>query len=702
MDKLHDFELLMTYAEGKSYQLSDELIWERNQIVLGRRYMGQPGGFVSETHYHAAVSAWQKKAQQHLQEHTYQLNLDSIPGIPHFTGRKAELSRIDTVLSEEAHSKILLYGFSGMGKTSLARQYASLQHDRYDGVLFIRCDESLHASITDDHIVNIRNLTYSPEVYASDRIYFNKKWSVLTELLSRGHYLLLLDGLPHCTPSEWKKIAALPCAAILTSREISDHWQGESLEVSAFRSETEWMQFYQAFSEGDPDRLDPVHKAQLDSFRETVSGNTMIMKIALTSPEISIASILDYDEYILRSSELSKGALQTLQLLSLLPSDGMEIETFLEASGVSDALLQDLSYRSIVLIHQKELSACCSLHPFIRDIIRRRFPPTAMGCRTFLEKLAARYTVIWNRPYSEVLTALPICRSILQTWTKPEARLSDTFDAFITVLWIGGHFREAEKHVLRLFAVCGKEYGMHHQQTGRIALRVAAVYHNGMRFDEAFLWYQRAYDILRHAPKADIEYDFLLMQTADKLSRHYRHHDAFREAEDFWEKAEGFWNRYAAADSDAGICLDAAHGKAYLLHTLDRAKILYRKGQFADAEVLCRQVIGEHEVMYGTENYTHVEMTLLLSMILLSRREVKEAEKLAVYCLEAAAFYRGGHIAKETLGIKELLGDIWTADRQTDQAYDMYMEVLTVLKQYYPLQEMWASGIQEKIDKLKW
>lgn len=679
----------MTYTEGQALQLSDELTWQHNQIVLRRKYSHLPGGFSSGESFQEAVSSWMQLVRKHQDERSYHLTWYDAVAAADFIGRKAELDHIHAVLSAAPHSKILLYGISGIGKTSLARQYAGLHRHAYDGVLFLTCGSSFLRSVADDHILSIQNLTFTPEVYASDRIYFNKKWSVFSELLSRGNYLLLLDNLPPCTAAEWRKISALPCDVILTGREISEHWEREALQIFPFSTDTEWMQFYRIFS---TDVLSPARTQALNTWQKTVSGNTMLMKIALTNPDLSVTDVKTYDDYFLQAGELSSSTLRTLQALALLGAEGMRAKDFQAASGVSARQLRHLANRCFVQLQRMQQIDYCSLHPLIREIIWRKFPPSAMSCRRFLEKLGSRYASIWNRPFDEVRSALPVCRSILNAWPSPEPLLSNAFDAFITVLWIGGHFREAEGHALQLFRACEETYGAHHQQTGRMALRVAAVYHNSMRFPPAFRWYQKAYDILTLSPHDNAEYHFLLMQAADKLSRHYRHNDAFTQATDFWCIAEEAWTRYAALCPNR----DSEHQKTYFLHCLGKAKILYHKGDLSAASTLCRKIIQEHEALYGTANYTHVEMTLALSQILLAEGFSGEAEEKAAYCLEKAIVYRGGEIAKETLGIKELLADIWRANGEMNRAFTMYSEILSSLRLHYPLQETWYRTIQEK------
>ncbi len=693
MIETETFETIMTYAQGKNLRINNELVWERNQIVLRKRHMGEIGGFSSESDYHKAVAVWTDKCKQFLASTTHQISLSEYESDHILIGRENELREMYSLLNQSKNSKLLLFGFGGIGKTSLARQYLYLHQKSYDGILSISCNDSFLHTIIDDHLISITNFSYQPELFSSDRKYFNKKWTLFTQLLSKGQYLLLLDDLPHCTGSEWKKIASLPCDVILTSREKSRDWNGETLEIKELKQGNDWHLFYRTMVNGS---ISETKLEALNAFKEQVSGNTLLMKIALRNLDYFQSMKRNYDDYFVRSEDLNKNEKLVLQNLSILPPDGIETCEYHRASNISEEMLQHLIDRSLVQTHMKGQRKYYQLHPVIKDIVFRHFSPTASTCHRFLEGLASKYTYIWNSPFSEVQEALPICRSILSAFSQPAPWLSDVMDAFITVLWIGGHFKEAEVHCLKLFHACEDYYGTPHQITGKIALRVAAIYHNSMRFDEAYLWYQKAYDILISAEMINSDYHYICMQAAEKLSRHYRHRERYADAKEYWDISDRFWNLYIHESPSIG-----RHPQiAYYLHMLEQAKLDFKEGNLRSAEALCRQVLKQHEEKMGTDNYTHVEINVLLCEILLKSEKLSQAKALAYYCLDKASIHRAGEFAKETLSIKELLADIYVALGETDKAFSLYREILSTLQQYYPLQKMWKNNLKMKQDAL--
>ena len=122
-----------------------------------------------------------------------------------------------------------------------------------------------------------------------------------------------------------------------------------------------------------------------------------------------------------------------------------------------------------------------------------------------------------------MLKAIPICTALLGAWPCLRAWLADAYDVFATVLWIGGYFDESLRYMMKLYHACAEYYGENHQMTASIALRVGAVYHNSLGFDQAKQWYQNALEILQKSEPYNVEYHYQVMSASFKLARAERH-----------------------------------------------------------------------------------------------------------------------------------------------------------------------------------
>lgn len=686
-------EKLLSPREGLALGLDRELVWSWNQIVLQHRYAGTPPGFASGEARRQAVSDWAAQYAAYRQTHDRFLCPKTIVPPERFVGREEELREIHRHLTgADGPGRVLLHGMGGMGKTTLARAYAARFAGEYDEILWLNFRQDLTRTVCDDGELTIRNMTWDAGQYANQDQYFRRKWEAFTALLQDRRVLLILDDMNRLQDRRFPLLWQLPCDLLITSRICRKEWPVTAVPVAPLKTEAAWREFYRCYSSTPPDAR---QIRQLDAFRGTVQGNTLLMQLAVCNPEGGAAAPHWEDamaQYFLRGSLLNGTDRKVLRGLSLLPVSGMEVPTFLRACGLKQATLDKLQAMSLVWVQERDGALWCGLHPVIAEGVRACYPPTQENCRQFLRGLEAEYTNIWHAPYTEVTKAIPICFALLDAWPVPRAWLADSYDAFATVLWIGGYFQESLRYMLRLYGSCEDYYGRIHQVTGSIALRVGAVYHNSMQFAEAKVWYEKALDILRRSQPYNVLYYYRLAQAAHKLCRNARHEGRYDAAEAYGRESMEALRRY---ESTAGQVPPHHRGSGYFLK-LEQAKILFCRQEYEQTQEMCRLLREQFCAGGDTERrYFLTELDLLRAEALLKLGRVDQARQLAGACVDTARVMRG-ETAKETLGCREVLADAWAASGDPEAARQIYREVLCKLARHYPGQTAWYQTILEK------
>lgn len=686
-------ETLLSPGDGLALGLDRELIWSWNQIVLQHRYAGTPPGFCNHQERQQAISRWEEQYRTYRQTHDHFFCPKAILPPEQFVGREEELQDIHRHLTGAGSSgKVLLHGMGGIGKTTLARAYAIRFAGEYDTILWMHFRSDLTHTVCDDGELTIQNLSWSSGQYANQSQYFSVKWAVFQTLLQEQRILLILDDMNQLQDRRFPLLWQLPCHMLITSRVCRADWPVTVIPVAPLKTEDAWHSFYSCYSSTPPD----AHQTQqLDAFRSAVQGNTLLMQLAVCNPGYRPAVQElgeDMAQYFLRGNLLGGREREALRVLSLLPVSGLEVSIFLRAAGLNRSTLDKLQAMSLVWIREWKGSLWCGLHPVIAEGVRVCYPPTQENCRKFLRGMEAEYTNIWHAPYTEVTKAIPICFALLDAWAVPRPWLADSFDAFATVLWIGGYFEESLQYMLRLYHSCEDYYGTVHQVTGSIALRVGAVYHNSMQFAQAKVWYQRALEILRASKPHNVLYYYRLAQAAHKLCRDARHKGLYAEAEKYCQESMEALKRY---ESTVEQMPPQHRGSCYFLK-LEQAKILFGQKEYEQTQQMCRllreQFCAEKDAKL---QYFLTELDLLRAEALLRLGHIAEARRLAAACVDTARRMRG-ETAKETLGCQEVLADTWAASGESETARQLYQEILCKLARNYPSQTAWYQTILEK------
>ena len=146
----------------KNFNFQEQLLlWEKNQILLQKKYADTPPGFSTPEAQKAAQEAWESAYALYLENGCYKVNDLPLPSsLAPLIGRETELESIRKMLAV-SHT-VFLYGIGGIGKTAIALQYMEDHRHTYDHILYSLTHKGILQGfpavtlfLTFDHITNL-------------------------------------------------------------------------------------------------------------------------------------------------------------------------------------------------------------------------------------------------------------------------------------------------------------------------------------------------------------------------------------------------------------------------------------------------------------------------------------------------------------------------------------------------------------------
>ncbi len=712
-----------TYSGNKRktdsiYQL--HLSYELTMDRLREEYADTPAGYHDDLSRNQARANIEQRQEECRLMEGGEVTTPRFPVQP-FTGRKQQL---ETIRDSLCHgSRILLIsGMGGIGKTALMTEYALRSESgsyhntkdtppaSYDKILFLPAAKGIRQAVTDDTLLMISGMRWSARRYRSYAGYFRHKLAILHQLAQSKRLLILIDDLQQIRLRELAALLEIPADILISSR----------LTEQAFHSLPSELRPRQLLLQEMPEaeltamakRLRPDLSAE-DQLRYSIiskklHGHTLAMKLWLNSDGV-VPDMGTRGEISFLPQRLEPGARLLLMVLSVLPPEGVPRTWAERVCGVEPELSDRLAVRSLVkLSSAPEDRQRISLHPLIRDEVRRALRPSIKNCRHFLEKVAADVGNAWNEPREEMLLRLPAVQSILEAFPECPAWMAPVLDKLLTFLWVMEDFEGAEQGYLNLFDNVMKASGEPSQETGWLALRVGAVYHNSLRFDAAETWYERSLQNFRQCRPRSNDYWWKRMEACGKCTRGPLFRGETDRVQALLEEAETIYRQAPAeARSDRLLLTEAYHSRR-------RASFSLKLGRLEEAQVYRQRMHKEMDLYFSRCGTEGPKLLDLRETDIEFEKALGNLEKAAGFLeenLRGFILYRGPE-HEDTLHCMEQMADTlltqarqaetssWKSQENLRRARELYLRVAAGLRIHYPYEAGWLGRIEERIREL--
>lgn len=671
------------------YEL-EYLKWKRRQLALRKKYADTPPG-LSDTQADEEERLQDLAWKEYEEKRRFRLTTGvEIPEEP-FIGRKAELEKIKSLFAEGVGT-VFLSGMGGIGKSALARVFGRRFAGSYDRILLWNYDRNLEQIFADDGQLGISNLLYTQSKYQSRRRYAREKYSRLMQIAQSEKLLIILDNYNQMGDGWFEELRKIPCDLLITTRLGSSCLSERGyahLTVESISAEKEWMDFYHLYTGKEPEGPE---WEETRNYREAVLGHTLRMKLALCNPKQEWA-LEKMSRSLLSNFRLKKTEIQVLCELSFISLRGIPEEVYLSCTEAKKESLDCLKQYSLIQ-ERRDTSGrnFLSLHPVIAEAVQAVWHPNLTRCLRFVEEFAVYARFSWYRPREEDFWLVNEVFALLSRLPEPVAWRYYLYECLATFLFVWEYFTEAEQIDRPLYECVRSYYGEKHQFTAYMALRVAGVYYDSMRFEESLKWYELSFRLYTEARPADYNFYTDKADVCSRLARIYEHAGNYEAAHRCLDMSMEAMKEFRKATEEAAPKLWLLRRQRWQYAYGRRAFLYFRQG---DPEAAWRE-LDTGMNLFPMNEFQQVEVGRLKARLYLAEGEYQKAYEAAKKDLELCIRYQGESM-KMTLGCRELLGDILRARGDVQAAEEEYLKVLFLLQEKYFHQAAWMERLREKL-----
>lgn len=670
------------------YEL-EYLKWKERQLKLRQKYADTPPGLDAESGAREQEKLKEARALYEERRRWRLVGGGHIPPEP-FVGRRRELAAIQE-LFENGTSAVFLCGMGGIGKTALARVWARKHAGEYDHILFLTCVHGIGQALADDGQLAISNMAYTEDRYSSRKQYIREKYEKLEKIVASERILMILDN-HNSIDDPWLDILEnLPCRKLITTRLSRETLSGQgraAVEVGSLTDEEDWRGFYRLYTGEEPSG--PLWEAAV-AYRDLVLGHTLKMKLTLCNPR---QTRLDQRtaKSILANFRLKKSERTVLCELTFISLAGIPEEVFLSCTcGDRESLDRLKSYSLVQERSGAGGETLLSLHPVIDEAVRFLWKPNLNRCAAFLQAFGFYIRFTWFRPRKGDLWLADQIFFLLDRLPEPAAWYYYIYDHLATALFVWEYFSEAERLMRKTYEAVRDYYGPVHQACAHMALRMAAVYHNQMRFPESRKWYELACRLFDEAKPQQADFYLNKAEACEKLARLMEYDGNYEEGHRYVDEAFAAMEEFRRrTEKDQPGLWNLRRNRQQYVY-LRRARLYFRQGRLQEAQTALNTALS----MFPVDELEIVEFHMLQVQLHLALGQWEQAYVLAGKNLETMLFYHGETI-KDTLSCREQLGDVLAASGQVSKANEQYIRAAAVLQEKYPHQTGWIERLREK------
>ena len=643
---------------------------------------------------------------------------ESVEPRAEFLGRDRELEQIHELFSNGTNA-VFLTGMGGIGKSEIAKAYAQSHRDQYTTVVFASYETDLLHMIADDRMVTVENLQQASATGGQGETveaYFERKMKVLRTLVDDST-LLIIDNFDVETDSHLRDVLQLPCKLLWTTRTDFSCYGYQTVKIGPMENFEDLVTLMQS---RDRVYTDPAEQAavydiirQLECHTFAVSLTAAQMKVGRIrpsemlsrlreqglnirarstfshDPEDSRTTAYEYIKALFDFSRLDEAACEVLRYLACMPREGVDIDLFMECSGIDD--FGDISHLAeLNWVQMDEERDCIGLHMLVKELVWEQLRPTEESCAPLLQGAYRWSNNAWNKQHGENCAHSSIIFSLLESFPAPPIQWLDCFEDMATFAWIMGRFDLSERCEHHLYQMCVNHYGEQSVAAGNQALRVAAVYHNQGDYSRARPWYEKGLLVQEAIDPLSLEAYAARQKVARSNGQQGRYEIAL---EDF-EKNLAIIRQYLAANTYTGeemrkMQIHLAASRQYV------AQILACMGRYAEA---LPYALDSHSyfVTDTVEPSLVIFIDAVLAYIYQGLGDYDRAMEYTRAALEDTIRYHGADRIDAML-YRENLGDLLAKRGDFAQAVEEYSQALGRREHLYPADAAAINRLEEKL-----
>lgn len=649
-----------------------------------------------------------------------------------FHGREDVINSID-YLFKNGDRVIFLEGIGGIGKSEIAKQYATEHRAEYENIVFVTYNNSLRSLICAPDGIEITELSRAD---MTDEEFVQKKMGIIRSMCDEKT-LFIVDNFDVDDDECLNLFTEGSHRVIFTTRNV--HRGYSSLKVGRI---DDIDALTKIFEENYEDTVEGEDKEYLLKLFDLVENHTYMIELLAKQAQASYVSVKELYEIMVKGqldealmediegvreqktayghlckmfdvaalNEDEKRFMQVLSVMGVGGIDGRRLKEWMNNPNMS--VVNKLAERSWA----RKDTGRLSLHPLVGEVVRKNLTPSEDNMADVLENMRYFCRTAWYRKYTENLMVTESVLSLLEYFAPFTGKCALIFEPMITMLWQVGRFEESIKYGHVLYDTCEKELGRDSYVTGFVAKSLGGCYFNSRREKESVKWYERGLEAMIASGEdgADLALGY------EKVARCYTwdFNENMEKAEEYFQKGisirKGHMEQVKRGETVQKLDVTAPYneetitlliesvyleiGRMYQLRgdfekALESARI-YEAAQLKKGEVTNNIAYAKHDIGYcyyclALKDIDECRFEEADEKLNLARENVEEALK--------SNMEMRGALAHDTIETKILLSDILMALREEAEARLGYEEAIEMFIKLYDEDYVRVKELREKL-----
>lgn len=387
--------------------------------------------------------------------------------------------------SFEAKNKaFFLYGMGGIGKTTIARQYAVSRSDKFSTIVFSQIDTDIKGDTIENAIVNDGTFVLSGFVNRNDYFsrhnrretdseYFERKLSKIKQIADE-HTLIVLDNLDSYSASRLQDVLSGGNYRVLVTTRIDVSSFGFPFQKVPEIRDVEYAKqvFFSKIGNArhNIDRNDSalaILFEKIDYHILTIELLAKVLAESNHSPSAILRMITDdeglagiktripnsidtdtktpmewisriFDLSVLEANDLWEESKVILSYMVLMPTRGIDKQIFM--SWLTPELQNALNFlirRSWIRSTYDETSETISMHPVIKEVVLQKITPSLAQIRPIINGMANDINIlhdwIYHAPIEQKQKYTTIVSAVYQAFSQVDLNYFDFYTCVLKV-----------------------------------------------------------------------------------------------------------------------------------------------------------------------------------------------------------------------------------------------------------------------------